>query len=322
VSNLDADPVTWVIGAQGLLGSAVCRELRRTERRVVSHAIPWDDPPGAIAMLGAAARTVLAEHPSWQIAWCAGAGVIGTSQLQLDQEIEVLRGFLAELQESLADSSASTAAQRALFVASSAGGVYAGSADPPFTELTATRSISPYGLAKLASEELAAEFFRLSGVPVLIGRIANLYGPGQDISKPQGLVSQLCRAHLTRTPASIYVSLDTARDYLYVDDAARMIVNGLERVRLEGGLQIKIMASGRPTSVAAIIAELGRVTKRRPQIVLGASPNARYQVRDLRFRSVVWPDLDTGPRTSLAAGIRATLESLGQDLRLGYFARR
>jgi UDP-glucose 4-epimerase len=319
----DADPVTWVIGAQGLLGSAVCRELVRTGRRAVSHTIPWDDPPDAIAMLGAAARTVLAEHRSWRIAWCAGAGVIGTSQLQLDQEIEVLRGFLAELRESLGHGTPETAAARgSLFVASSAGGVYAGSADPPFTEETATRSISPYGLAKLASEELATEFFRHSGVPVLIGRIANLYGPGQDVSKPQGLVSQLCRAHLTRTPVSIYVSLDTARDYLYVDDAARMIVDGLERVRLDRGLQVKIMASGRPTSVAAIIAELGRVTKRRPQIVLGASPNARYQARDLRFRSVVWPDLDRGPRTSLAAGISATLESLGQDLRLGHLAQR
>jgi UDP-glucose 4-epimerase len=322
VRSFDTDSVTWVIGAQGLLGSAVCRELVRFERRVVSHTIPWDDPPEAIAMLGAAARTLLAEHPSWRIAWCAGAGVIGTSQLQLDQEIEVLRGFLAELRESLAHGATGIAsAQGALFVASSAGGVYAGSADPPFTEETATRSISPYGLAKLASEELAVEFFRLSGVPVLIGRIANLYGPGQDVSKPQGLVSQLCRAHLTRTPVSIYVSLDTARDYLYVDDAARMIVDGLERVRLDGGLQVKILASGRPTSVAAIIAELGRVTKRRPQIVLGASPNARYQARDLRFRSVVWPDLDAGPRTSLAAGISATLESLGQDLRLGHLGR-
>ena len=60
----DADPVTWVIGAQGLLGSAVCRELVRTGRRAVSHTIPWDDPPDAIAMLGTAARTVLAEHRS------------------------------------------------------------------------------------------------------------------------------------------------------------------------------------------------------------------------------------------------------------------
>jgi UDP-glucose 4-epimerase len=347
-------PVTWVIGAQGLLGSAVCRDLVRRGRPVICHAIAWDDPPEAISALGKAARSLLARHASWRIAWCAGAGVVGTSKLLLEQEIEALRGFLAELAAALPTDAAApstrgaarnhspvastpgmtpnpsaaasipgtSVAGGALFVASSAGGIYAGSAQPPFTEQTPARPISPYGHAKLATEWLAADFSERTGVPVLIGRIANLYGPGQNVDKPQGLVSQLCRAHLTRTPVSIYVPLDTARDYLYVDDAARVIVDGLERVREEGGRQIKIIASGRTTSVAAIIAELGRVTKRRPQIVLGASPNARYQARDLRLRSAVWPDLDRGARTTLAAGISATLESVGQDARRGRFAQR
>jgi NAD dependent epimerase/dehydratase family len=360
-------PVTWVIGAQGLLGSAVCRDLVRRGRPVICHAIAWDDPPEAISALGKAARSLLARHASWRIAWCAGAGVVGTSKLLLEQEIEVLRGFLAELGAALPTNAATPSTPRtaqnlspvastartaqnlspvvstpgmtpnpsaaasipgtsvaggALFVASSAGGIYAGSAQPPFSEQTPARPISPYGHAKLATEWLAADFSERTGVPVLIGRIANLYGPGQNVDKPQGLVSQLCRAHLTRTPVSIYVPLDTARDYLYVDDAARVIVDGLERVREEGGRKIKIIASGRTTSVAAIIAELGRVTKRRPQIVLGASPNARYQARDLRLRSAVWPDLDRGARTTLAAGISATLESVGQDARRGRFAQR
>lgn len=325
----DADTLTWVVGAQGLLGSAVCRELARADRRFVTHAVPWDDPPTAITMLAAAAQGLLAGGGPWRIAWCAGAGVIGTSQRQLDQEIDVLSGFLDELRRSVLPGTGSTGtgsmrtrSSGALFVASSAGGVYAGSAEPPFTELTLARSISPYGHAKLAAEQLGAEFCRQSGVPVLIGRLANLYGPGQDLSKPQGLISQLCRSHLTRSPVSIYVSLDTARDYLYVDDAARMAVAALERAEAAGGLHTKILATGQPTSVAAIVAELRRVTKRRPQIVLGASPNARYQTRDLRFRSVVWPEIDTAVRTTLAAGMAATLESLGQDLRRGHLARR
>jgi UDP-glucose 4-epimerase len=315
----EAEPVTWVIGAQGLLGSAVCRELARAGRRFISHTIPWDDPAAAIAELGLAARALLEGGRPWRIAWCAGAGVIGTSQLELDQEIVVLTGFLDALREIVAGGSAGPGA---LFLASSAGGVYAGSDDPPFTELTRANPISPYGDAKLASERLAADFSQASGLPVVVARIANLYGPGQDISKPQGLISQLCRSHLTRQPLSIYVSLDTARDYLYVDDAARMVIAGLERGRADGGWHIKIMATQRPTSVAAILAELRRVTKRRPQVVLGASPNARYQVRDLRFRSVVWPEIDVCVRTTLAAGVSATLESLGQELRHGQLARR
>ena len=54
--------------------------------------------------------------------------------------------------------------------------------------------------------------------PVLIGRIANLYGPGQNLAKAQGLVSQLCAAQLERARSSIWVSLDTLRDYLFAPD--------------------------------------------------------------------------------------------------------
>ena len=149
--------------------------------------------------------------------------------------------------------------------------------------------ISPYGQAKLLTEQVASDFARSTGTPLLIGRIANLYGPGQNLTKPQGLISQLCRSHLIRQPLSIYVPLDTGRDYLFVDDAARLVLAGLDWVVEQGGIQVKIMASQRSTTVAAILAELRRVSKRRPEVVLGSSPLARYSARDLRFRSVVFP---------------------------------
>lgn len=314
-------PATWVIGAGGLLGSAVCRQLTQDDRVVLTQDVPWGAPAGSLAALEAGIERLLALGPRWRVLWCAGAGVIGTGQDQLDEEVEVLTGFLDRLLVAVAGREDLAGA---LFVASSAGGVYAGSTGPPFTELTEPRPISPYGEAKLRSEQLAGAFGRASGVPTFVGRIANLYGPGQDTTKPQGLISQLCRAHLVRQPLSIYVPLDTARDYLFVDDAARMVLAGLEQVVRErpDGSRVKILASQRPTSVAAILAELRRVTKRRPQVVLGDSPTARYQVRDLRFRSLVWPTVDTCVRTTLAAGILATLESLGAELRAGRLALR
>ena len=157
--------------------------------------------------------------------WCAGAGVVGTSQEALDAELSVLRGFLEGWHPR----------DSAFFFASSAGGVYAGSAGPPFTEETTPVPLAPYGHAKISAEQLTREFSARTGVPVLAARISNLYGPGQDISKPQGLVSQLCRAQLTRQPLSVYVSLDTMRDYLYVDDAARMSVAALDALVGTGG---------------------------------------------------------------------------------------
>ena len=63
-----------------------------------------------------------------------------------------------------------------------------------------------------------------------MGRIANLYGPGQGLEKPQGLISQIIRSHLIRTPISIYVPLDTMRDYLFAPDCGELVVDALRRL--------------------------------------------------------------------------------------------
>lgn len=311
------EPLTLVVGAGGLLGSAVTRELVRRAAPFVTAAVPWEEPDRAVSTLGDAVENLVASGRAWRVVWSAGAGVVGTSEEQLRDEVSLLEAFLGrvELAARRAEPSAG-----ALFVTSSAGGVYAGSHGFPSTEQTRPVPISPYGHAKLASEQAVEAFALRSGVPTAIGRVSNLYGPGQDITKPQGLISQLCRAHLFREPLSIYVPLDTARDYLFVDDCARLVLATLEMAAGEGGLHTKVLASEQATTVGVILAELRRVTKRRPQVVLGASPMARFQVRDLRFRSVVWPGLRQHVTTTLPAGIAATLQSVGSDMRTGRLA--
>jgi len=275
--------------------------------RVVT--VPWADHTGAVDALVAAAEGLVGSADGWRLMWCAGSGVVGSTQDQLDAELRTLSAFLSRFSDLLAGRSG----QGRMFLASSAGGVYAGSSAPPFTETTQTAPISPYGVAKLSAEDLLAQFAERSGVPTFIARIANLYGPGQDTSKAQGLISQLCRAHLERRPASIYVSLDTSRDYLYVDDAARMVLAGVDRVGLlaPGTVCTKILATQRGTTVAMILGELRRITKRSPLVVLGTSRLAKYQTRDLRFRSVLWPELDDLVTTSLPAGMFATMQDAG-----------
>ena len=154
---------------------------------------------------------------------------------------------------------------------------------------------------------------------MLVGRISNLYGPGQNLAKPQGLVSHICRAQLSGQPISVYVSLDTIRDYLFVDDAAALICDGLDRLGSEpaGTAVTKILASQRGVTVGALLAECRRLFKRAPRVVLGSSPFAKLQVRDLRMRSVVWPELDRRALTPLPVGIDATAADLLRGVQLG-----
>jgi UDP-glucose 4-epimerase len=310
-----SDAVTvWVVGAGGLLGRAVTAEAAQIPGRTVrTVSVPWHDRDAAATALAAAAKDVGRDGHDWRVLWCAGAAVTGTAPSAIDDELRALGTFLDHLP---VRGEQTPPTHGALLLASSAGGTYAGSGSPPFSEHSPTRAISPYGAGKLRAEEAVRTFAARSGVPVVIGRLSNLYGPGQDVRKPQGLITQLCLAQLTRAPLSIYVSLDTIRDYLYVDDAAAMVVRAVDRAAAEptGTVVVKILASHRPATLASILGEIRRVTRRRPHVTLGQSPMTSLQTRDLRLDSKVWTDLDTLAVTPIQVGIAATMADLRSSL--------
>lgn len=307
--------LTWVVGRGGLLGRAVEQALSPADTVwTPPEQVPWGEARTREALVRVAERFAAdAGTEPWQLAWCAGTGLPMSTREALATEVGLLRATLDAL---------ARAGRRpgAVFLASSAGGVYAGARQsPPFTELTPPAPLSPYGEAKLAAERVAVDWGRQTGAPVVLGRIANLYGPGQRLDKAQGLISQFCRAQLTGQPLSLYVPLDTVRDYLFVDDCAALVTTTLRAARnLPAGTAItKILASHRAITIGALLGEMRRLLRRPPRVVHGASPAARYQPLDLRLRSVTWPDLDRRTLTPLPVGISATMEDLRTALRAG-----
>src|SRR5450759_3390760 len=258
---------------------------------------------------------VVGDRP-WSVAWCAGAGITGTSENALRLELAALRETL----DALAD--APRGRKGAFFFSSSAGGVYAGVGAPPYDEFSPVRPLAAYGQAKLDGEALVSHWSHQTGAPSLIGRIANLYGPGQNLTKAQGLISAICRSHLTGQPLSIYVSLDTLRDYLFAPDCAGLIMDGLARLSREysetgPAVVTKILASQRAITIGAVLGEMRRIFKTPPRIVLGVSSVSAVQARDLSLRSRVWLDLDRRPLTPFPVGVASTAADLLHRLQLG-----
>jgi UDP-glucose 4-epimerase len=181
-------------------------------------------------------------------------------------------------------------------------------------------------LAKLQQERFATEWAERNETSVLLGRISNVYGPGQDLSKQQGLISQLARAAVDRQPIGVYVSLDTRRDYLFAPDCGVRVARAMEL--LEGETQrsgqsatvVKIFASQRSVSVATILGEIKRVVGRPPRIVVAASRLRAMQVLDLRLRSEVWAEVDRLPLTPIGAGIRTVYMDILRRRQLGTLA--
>lgn len=294
-------PLTWVVGAGGLLGRHVAGSLVGRGERFEAVPVPWEQPRSARRVLRDNAtnlvdRAALGDRP-WRMLWCAGAGVTGATVDTLDREVEALRAALTGLGPGRPGS---------VFLASSVGGVYAGNPSPPFTEYSEPAPLAAYGRAKLQAERMVTQWAHANNHSALIGRITNLFGPGQNLDKPQGLVSQLCANHVRRLPSSIWVSLDTIRDYLYVQDAADLILDAMDRLALESGVVVKILASGQPMSISAVLGEIKRVFGRRVDVLIGTSPTSKYQVRDLGVVSRVWPEIDQRRLTPFAVGVQQT----------------
>lgn len=302
--------LSWVVGRGGLLGSSVELAIS-TPVWHPEYFFPWDNPPQLREALADSVQRfregLLSQKvTSWNIYWCAGAGVVGTSAEQFSAETAALRFFLDHLGDAVASLPSCRNGQ--LFLASSAGGVYAGSIGRPLTEATAPRAISDYGRAKLEHEELLHHWASArTNISTLVGRLSNLYGPGQHLEKPQGLISHMSRCLIFSVPIRIFVPLDTIRDYLFVDDAARRVVAGMQRLRREapsGDQQItKIFASGSETSVARLIGVFRQIAKRHLRLISVQSAVRSQQPMGLQFRSVVWPDEPSLPRTELLDGV-------------------
>jgi UDP-glucose 4-epimerase len=229
------ESLSWVVGRGGLLGrhveSALLAADTRAEAFRPSGPIPWHDSQEAGIRLELEAARFLEgaarSQAPWRLLWCAGTSGIATTPEVLSLETSLLSRLLDAVARRVSDDPG-LASAGTLFFASSAGGVYAGGV-PPFDELSPEHPLAPYGREKLLQEELVARLAATRGVDVLVGRLSNLYGPGQTLSKPQGLVAHVGRAALLREPVSIWVPLDTIRDYLFAADAGRMAVAAIER---------------------------------------------------------------------------------------------
>lgn len=307
----DTGGLTWIVGRSGLLGKAVEAALR-TSDVWAAPSMRWNDDD-IDDQIDRVVRNFLAAagDRDWTVVWCAGAGVVGTTLPTLERETASLERILDGLR--------AAALRGRVFLSSSAGGVYAGSPDRPITESSEPAPLADYGRNKLVQEQLVAEWAAATGGRAVVGRIANLYGPGQSLAKQQGLISQLCLCTLTRRPISIYVSLDTIRDYIHADDCGRRIIAMLGALTGEpaGSVVMKLIASGQSISIGGVLSETRRVLGRRPTVVLAASPNRRFQGSILVFKSEVWPDLDRVSMTTLPAGIASVASSIRSNLAVG-----
>jgi UDP-glucuronate 4-epimerase len=120
------------------------------------------------------------------------------------------------------------AAQRnaaARFVYASSSSVYGSDPGHPVGEDHPKRPTSPYGLSKLAAEELVSLYARERGVPGTVLRYFTVYGPRQ---RPEMAVSRFVSSALRGRPVEVFGDGEQVRDMTYVSDAVDATLAALD----------------------------------------------------------------------------------------------
>lgn len=169
------------------------------------------------------------------------------------------------------------------FIFSSSMAVYADSPKPrPINESYPTKPISPYGVAKLASERYVLLACQQMGIESTILRYFNTYGSGQTYTPYVGVITIFINLLLDNKPPTIFGDGEQRRDFVYVGDIAEATFRVL-RGKTNG--QILNVGTGRATSVNQIARLL--IDKIDPAAKINHEPahagELRYSIADSSF---------------------------------------
>jgi nucleoside-diphosphate-sugar epimerase len=191
------------------------------------------------------------------------------------------------------------------FVYASSSSVYGDAHEGPTAEDAQRAPRSPYGMTKLAAEELAGVYHRELGLPVVGLRYFTVYGPRQ---RPDMAFTRFMTRALAGDPLVIYGDGTQTRDFTYVADA----VEGTIAAAVHGVPgRVYNIGGGTCVSVNGVLEEISRLLGRRVEVEM--HPPVRGDVRTTC--SVPWlarQELRFVPATPLAIGLAAQLEWCAQ----------
>lgn len=183
--------------------------------------------------------------------------------------------------------------------------VYDRSTEPAgITELHPVKPASPYAASKLSGEALTLSYYHAYGLPTVVVRPFNTYGPFQKSSGEGGVVSVFIKKLLEEADLQIYGDGTQTRDLLFVEDCADFLIRAGMSSSCDG--QIVNAGLGKDVTInelAAMICHnperIKHVTHIHPQSEIPKLLCNYTKARQL---------LDWQPRISLEEGLSRTRE--------------
>jgi len=195
--------------------------------------------------------------------------------------------------------------ERIVYASSSS--VYGDTVAMPFREDALPQPVSPYGVSKLAAEQLCYLYHVNFGLPTVSLRYFTVYGPRQ---RPDMGFHKFLRAAIRGEPITVFGDGEQTRDFTYVADVVAATMAAATR-----GVPGRVynIGGGSRVSINHVFDIIGRVAGGRPRVNVDPvqKGDMRHTFADTRLART---DLGFAPAVALEEGIAAEYRWLTEVL--------
>lgn len=184
----------------------------------------------------------------------------------------------------------------------------------PIDEEHPLQAQSPYAASKIAADQMALSYYRSFGLPVVVVRPFNTFGPRQSA---RAVIPTIITQLLAGSGAIRLGNLSPTRDFNYVHDTVTgMIAVGLSEKTVG---QVVNIGSGRETSIKDLVEQIGRIMGKEVSIEQEAQrtrPAGSEVDRLLCDNRRAYELAGWGPQYTLEEGLRVTVQWFEENLPL------
>jgi len=168
--------------------------------------------------------------------------------------------------------------------------------------------ISPYAVAKLASEQYMISFYRCYGLETVCLRYFNIFGPRQDPSSPySGVLAKFITQMLRGEQPTIHGDGEQSRDFTYIDNAVDANLLACTAPAGKAAGEMFNVATGRRVTLNETFKLLQGLTSYKGQPKYGPERGGdiKHSLADI---SKAEARLGYKPRVDFEEGLRRTVE--------------
>ena len=182
------------------------------------------------------------------------------------------------------------------FVYASSSSVY-GDAELPMKENSLLKPVSPYGVTKLAGENLCYLYWKNYNVPTVSLRYFTVYGPRQ---RPDMAIHKFVKLILNDDKIEVFGDGTQTRDFTYVDDVVEANILAAANTKIEG--EVFNVGGGSRITVNETIKLLEGATEKNAKIE--SIEEQKGDVRDTLADTSKIRVLDWKPKVKIEEGLK------------------